>query len=72
MMDRSVLLSIILYINALNNCHFSVHCPAHKAPTVQQVSRRKNKKEKTVHDQIDQKLILNRVHYVHINNNDEK
>lgn len=55
MMDRSVLDSIILYINALNNRHFSVHCSARKAPTVQQVSLRKNKKEKTTHEQTDQK-----------------
>lgn len=54
-MDRSVLFSIIIYINALNNRYFSVHCPAHKAPTVQQVSLRRNKKEKTVHEQTDQK-----------------
>lgn len=70
-MDRPVLLSIILYINALNNRHFSVHCPAHKAPTVQQVSLRKKKQHKKLYmNRQIKKLILNRLHYVHINDND--
>lgn len=70
MSDRSVLLSIILYINTLNNHHFSVHCPAHKEPTVQQVSLRKRKS--CTRNREIKKLILNRVSYVHINNDDVK